>query len=158
LNLLMDIRENTTIASLKKISRSGILDQEKEVIEAENFRKKMRTKATNVFQNVGSLSGGNQQKVVLAKWLMTEPEILFLDEPTRGIDVGAKYEIYTIIEEMAALGKCVCIISSELPEIIGMCDRIYTMNEGKMTGEVLREEANQELLMNLMTKEEEAVG
>lgn len=158
LNLLMDIRENTTIASLEKISRSGILDQEKEVIEAENFRKKMRTKATNVFQNVGSLSGGNQQKVVLAKWLMTEPEILFLDEPTRGIDVGAKYEIYTIIEEMAALGKCVCIISSELPEIIGMCDRIYTMNEGKMTGEVLREEANQELLMNLMTKEEEAVG
>ena len=118
----------------------------------------MRTKATNVFQNVGSLSGGNQQKVVLAKWLMTEPEILFLDEPTRGIDVGAKYEIYTIIEEMAALGKCVCIISSELPEIIGMCDRIYTMNEGKMTGEVPREEANQELLMNLMTKEEEAVG
>jgi len=158
LNLLMDIRENTTIASLKKISRSGILDQEKEVIEAENFRKKMRTKANNVFQNVGSLSGGNQQKVVLAKWLMTEPEILFLDEPTRGIDVGAKYEIYTIIEEMAALGKCVCIISSELPEIIGMCDRIYTMNEGKMTGEVLREEANQELLMNLMTKEEEAVS
>lgn len=158
LNLLMDIRENTTIASLGKISKSGILDKEKEVTEAENYRKKMRTKANNVFQNVGSLSGGNQQKVVLAKWLMTEPDVLFLDEPTRGIDVGAKYEIYTIIEEMAAQGKCVCIISSELPEIIGMCDRIYTMNEGTMTGEVMRANANQETLMNLMTKEEEAVS
>lgn len=158
LNLLMDIRENTTIASLGKISKSGILDKEKEVTEAENYRKKMRTKANNVFQNVGSLSGGNQQKVVLAKWLMTEPDVLFLDEPTRGIDVGAKYEIYTIIEEMAAQGKCVCIISSELPEIIGMCDRIYTMNEGTMTGEVMRADANQETLMNLMTKEEVAVS
>lgn len=157
LNLLMDIRENTTIASLGKISKSGVLDKEKEVTEAEEYRKKMRTKANNVFQNVGSLSGGNQQKVVLAKWLMTEPDVLFLDEPTRGIDVGAKYEIYTIIEEMAAQGKCVCIISSELPEIIGMCDRIYTMNEGTMTGEVMRAEADQETLMNLMTMEEEAV-
>lgn len=158
LNLLMDIRENTTIASLGKISKSGVLDKEKEVTEAESYRKKMRTKANNVFQNVGSLSGGNQQKVVLAKWLMTEPDVLFLDEPTRGIDVGAKYEIYTIIEEMAAQGKCVCIISSELPEIIGMCDRIYTMNEGTMTGEVLRADANQETLMSLMTMEEEAVS
>lgn len=158
LNLLMDIRENTTIASLGKINKSGVLDKEKEVTEAESYRKKMRTKANNVFQNVGSLSGGNQQKVVLAKWLMTEPDVLFLDEPTRGIDVGAKYEIYTIIEEMAAQGKCVCIISSELPEIIGMCDRIYTMNEGTMTGEVLRADANQETLMNLMTMEEEAVS
>lgn len=158
LNLLMDIRENTTIASLGKISKSGVLDKEKEVTEAESYRKKMRTKANNVFQNVGSLSGGNQQKVVLAKWLMTEPDVLFLDEPTRGIDVGAKYEIYMIIEEMAAQGKCVCIISSELPEIIGMCDRIYTMNEGTMTGEVLRADANQETLMNLMTMEEEAVS
>lgn len=158
LNLLMDIQENTTIASLGKISKSGVLDKEKEVTEAESYRKKMRTKANNVFQNVGSLSGGNQQKVVLAKWLMTEPDVLFLDEPTRGIDVGAKYEIYTIIEEMAAQGKCVCIISSELPEIIGMCDRIYTMNEGTMTGEVLRADANQETLMNLMTMEEEAVS
>lgn len=158
LNLLMDIRENTTIASLGKINKSGVLDKEKEVTEAESYRKKMRTKANNVFQNVGSLSGGNQQKVVLAKWLMTEPDVLFLDEPTRGIDVGGKYEIYTIIEEMAAQGKCVCIISSELPEIIGMCDRIYTMNEGTMTGEVLRADANQETLMNLMTMEEEAVS
>ena len=157
LNLLMDIRENTTIASLGKISKQGVLDKEKEVQVAESYRKKMRTKTSSIYQKVSSLSGGNQQKVVLAKWLMTEPDVLFLDEPTRGIDVGAKYEIYTIIEEMAAAGKCVCIISSELPEILGMCDRIYTMNEGKFTGEVLRKDANQESLMNLMTKEEEGV-
>ena len=157
LNLLMDIRENTTIASLGKISKKGVLDKEKEVQIAEEYRKKMRTKTSSIYQKVGSLSGGNQQKVVLAKWLMTEPDVLFLDEPTRGIDVGAKYEIYTIIEEMAAAGKCVCIISSELPEILGMCDRIYTMNDGKFTGEVLRKDANQESLMNLMTREEEGV-
>lgn len=155
LNLLMDIRENTTIASLKSISHRGVIDKEKEILAANNYRKKMKTKTTSVFQNVGSLSGGNQQKVVLSKWLMTEPDILFLDEPTRGIDVGAKYEIYTIIEEMAAAGKCICIISSELPEIIGMCDRIYTMNEGRLTGEVLRNEASQEKLMGLMTMEKE---
>ena len=157
LNLLMDIRENTTIASLAKISRQGVIDKEKEVTMAEEFRKKMRTKTNSIYQNVGSLSGGNQQKVVLAKWLMTTPDILFLDEPTRGIDVGAKYEIYTIIEEMAAAGKAICIISSELPELLGMCDRIYTMNEGRFTGEVLREEADQERLMNLMTLEESGV-
>lgn len=151
LNLLMDIRENTTIASLSKISNNGILDKEKEVTISEEYRKKMRTKTNSIYQNVGSLSGGNQQKVVLSKWLMTEPDILFLDEPTRGIDVGAKYEIYTIIEEMAASGKAVCIISSELPEILGMCDRIYTMSEGRITGEVLQKDANQENLMNLMT-------
>ena len=157
LNLLMDIRENTTIASLGKISKQGVLDKEQEVQIAEEYRKKMRTKTNSIYQKVSSLSGGNQQKVVLAKWLMTEPDVLFLDEPTRGIDVGAKYEIYTIIEEMAAAGKCVCIISSELPEILGMCDRIYTMNDGKFTGEVLRKDANQESLMNLMTREEEGV-
>ncbi len=158
LNLLMDIRENTTIASLNRISKSGILDKEKEINKAEEYRKKMRTKTSSIFQNVGSLSGGNQQKVVLSKWLMTEPDVLFLDEPTRGIDVGAKYEIYTIIEEMAASGKAICIISSELPEIIGMCDRIYTMNDGQITGEVLREDATQELLMNLMTLEKKEMA
>ncbi|MGX7163924.1 multiple monosaccharide ABC transporter ATP-binding protein [Enterococcus massiliensis] len=157
LNLLMDIRENTTIASLGKISSNGILNKEKEVTVAEDYRKKMRTKTSSIYQNVGSLSGGNQQKVVLAKWLMTDPDVLFLDEPTRGIDVGAKYEIYTVIEEMAASGKAICIISSELPEILGMCDRIYTMNEGRITGEVVRKDANQEVLMSLMTMEEEDV-
>ena len=151
---LMDIRENVTLSSLDKISQKGVLNKEKEVTEAENFRKKMRIKTNSIHQIVSSLSGGNQQKVVLSKWLMTQPDILFLDEPTRGIDVGAKYEIYTIIEEMAANGKAVCLISSELPEILGMCDRIYTMNEGRITGEVSREEADQEVLMKLMTKEE----
>ena len=155
LNLLMDIRENTTIASLKKISKHGVLDKDKELIESENYKKIMQIKASSILQNITSLSGGNQQKVVLAKWLMTQPDVLFLDEPTRGIDVGAKFEIYTIIEEMAKQGKCVCIISSELPEILGMCDRIYTMCEGVFTGEVLRKDANQEMLMNLMTKEGE---
>ncbi|KAF1296190.1 ABC transporter ATP-binding protein [Enterococcus sp. JM4C] len=157
LNLLMDIRENTTLASLNKISQSGVIDSEKEVQVSEIYKSKMRTKMNSIYQNIGSLSGGNQQKVVLSKWLMTEPDILFLDEPTRGIDVGAKYEIYTIIEEMAAAGKCICIISSELPEIIGMCDRIYTMNEGRLTGEVLKKEATQEKLMTLMTMEKEGV-
>src|SRR5690606_37777155 len=113
LNLLMDVRENTTLSSLEKVSKKGILDKEKEITIAEEYRRKMRTKTSSISQNVASLSGGNQQKVVLSKWLATEPEILFLDEPTRGIDVGAKYEIYTIIEEMAAEGKCICIISSE---------------------------------------------
>ena len=104
-----------------------------------------------------TLSRGDKQRVAIASALAMESQFLILDEPTRGIDVGAKYEIYTIIEEMAAAGKCVCIISSELPEILGMCDRIYTMNDGKFTGEVLRKDANQESLMNLMTREEEGV-
>ncbi|BAL61500.1 sugar ABC transporter ATP-binding protein [Melissococcus plutonius] len=158
LDLLMDIRENTTLASLNKISHTGVLNKENEILAAEKYQKKMHIKTNSIFQNVSSLSGGNQQKVVLAKWLMTEPDVLFLDEPTRGIDIGAKYEIYTIIEEMAASGKCVCIISSELPEVLGMCDRIYTMNEGRFTGEVLRKDANQEVLMSLMTAEEKEKG
>lgn len=158
LDLLMDIRENTTLASLNKISHTGVLNKENEILAAKKYQKKMHIKTNSIFQNVRSLSGGNQQKVVLAKWLMTEPDVLFLDEPTRGIDIGAKYEIYTIIEEMAASGKCVCIISSELPEVLGMCDRIYTMNEGRFTGEVLRKDANQEVLMSLMTAEEKEKG
>ncbi|BAK20712.1 L-arabinose transport ATP-binding protein AraG (TC 3.A.1.2.2) [Melissococcus plutonius ATCC 35311] len=158
LDLLMDIRENTTLASLNKISHTGVLNKENEILAVEKYQKKMHIKTNSIFQNVSSLSGGNQQKVVLAKWLMTEPDVLFLDELTRGIDIGAKYEIYTIIEEMAASGKCVCIISSELPEVLGMCDRIYTMNEGRFTGEVLRKDANQEVLMSLMTAEEKEKG
>lgn len=153
LDLLMDIRENTSVASLNKVSSNGIIDKDEEIKTTEKLNEKMSTKCNSIYQNVGSLSGGNQQKVVLAKWLMTKPDILFLDEPTRGIDVGAKYEIYTIIEEMAASGKSICIISSELPEIIGMCDRIYTMNNGKLTGEIARADANQETLMSLMTME-----
>lgn len=154
LNLLQDIKENITVASLSKISVKGVIDKEREIIEAEKYRDNMRIKTKDIYQNVASLSGGNQQKVVLGKWLMSEPDVLFLDEPTRGIDVGAKFEIYSIIEQMAAQGKAICIISSELPEILGMCDRIYTMNEGRFTGNITKEEATQEYLMKLMTSEE----
>lgn len=154
LNLLQDIKENVTLASLSKISNKGVIDKEKEIIEAEKYRDNMRIKTKDIYQNVGSLSGGNQQKVVLGKWLMSEPDVLFLDEPTRGIDVGAKFEIYSIIEQMARAGKAICIISSELPEILGMCDRIYTMNEGRFTGDIPKEGATQEDLMKLMTAEE----
>jgi putative multiple sugar transport system ATP-binding protein len=103
----------------------------------------------------GKLSGGNQQKVVLAKWIFTDPDVLILDEPTRGIDVGAKFEIYTIINELAAQGKAVLVISSELPELLGLCDRIYALSAGRITGEAKREDATQELLMQYMTKERE---
>lgn len=155
--LIESINENISLASLSNISHYMILDKNKEIKNSEIYKDKMKIKSNDIFQVVGSLSGGNQQKVVLAKWMLTQPDILFLDEPTRGIDVGAKYEIYMIIQEMAKAGKAVCIISSELPELLGMCDRIYTMNEGKITGEVSKLEATQENLMQLMTKNEVAV-
>jgi putative multiple sugar transport system ATP-binding protein len=104
---------------------------------------------------VGTLSGGNQQKVVLSKWIFTDPDVLILDEPTRGIDVGAKYEIYSIINGLADEGKAVLVISSELPELIGLCDRIYTLAAGRITGEVSREQATQERLMQHMTRNQE---
>jgi len=116
------------------------------------YRKKMNIKTPSVHQVTGNLSGGNQQKVVLSKWIFSEPDVLILDEPTRGIDVGAKYEIYSIINQLANEGKGILLISSELPEILGMCDRIYVMSEGEFTGEVLVKDATQELLMKYMTK------
>ena len=151
LDLLMTVKKNISLANLHGVADKGVIDFDKEVQIAEDYRTKMNIKTSSIETNVSNLSGGNQQKVVLSKWLYTEPEVLFLDEPTRGIDVGAKYEIYTIIEEMSQQGKAVCIISSELPELLGMCDRIYTMNDGKITGEVLRKDANQEILMSKMT-------
>lgn len=150
--LIDDIKRNISLTSLPKLSMRGVVNQNREVVIAEDFRKKMNIKSSGIHQKTGNLSGGNQQKVVLSKWILSEPDILILDEPTRGIDVGAKYEIYTIINQLAAEGKGVLVISSELPEILGMCDRIYVMNEGRMTGEVDREEATQEKLMKLMTK------
>ncbi|MGM0873230.1 MAG: multiple monosaccharide ABC transporter ATP-binding protein [Bacillota bacterium] len=150
--LMEDIKQNITLASLDKISKQSIIDKNKEIIVAEEYRKKLRIKTPSIFQKAGNLSGGNQQKIVLSKWIFSEPDILMLDEPTRGIDVGAKYEIYTIINELAMDGKGILIISSELPELLGMCDRIYVMNEGSITGEVSRVEANQEKLMTYMTK------
>lgn len=155
--LIESINENISLASLDDISKHTVIDKNQEIKNSEIYKGKMNIKSNSIFQVVGSLSGGNQQKVVLAKWMLTQPDVLFLDEPTRGIDVGAKYEIYAIIQEMAKSGKAVCIISSELPELLGMCDRIYTMNEGKITGEVAKEHATQENLMQLMTKNEVAV-
>lgn len=149
--LIESITENMSLASLKNCSKATVIDENEEIKQAELYKDKMRIKSRDVFQEVESLSGGNQQKVVLAKWLLSQPDVLFLDEPTRGIDVGAKYDIYIIIQEMARAGKAVCIISSELPEILGMCDRIYTMNEGRITSETLRGEATQETLMENMT-------
>lgn len=141
------IRVNTTLAKLDKVSNHGVIDRDKEVQVAEDYRSKLRTKCPSVEQNVGNLSGGNQQKVLLAKWMFADPDILILDEPTRGIDVGAKYEIYTIINQLVAEGKSVVMISSELPEVLGMSDRVYVMNEGRMVGEFPIEEATSEAIM-----------
>ena len=146
------IKINTTLANLDAISRNGVIDKDKEYQVAVEYKDKLKTKCPTVNQNVGNLSGGNQQKVLLAKWMFANPDVLILDEPTRGIDVGAKYEIYCIINQLVSEGKSVIIISSELPEILGMCDRIYIMNEGKMVGEVSREEATQELIMSRILK------
>ncbi|MFC4099301.1 multiple monosaccharide ABC transporter ATP-binding protein [Paenibacillus xanthanilyticus] len=149
--LMDDIKRNTTLANLKHISKWFVVDDNREVIEAEGFRSRMKIKTPSIHQKTGNLSGGNQQKVVLSKWMFTGPDLLILDEPTRGIDVGAKFEIYTIINELADQGKGILMISSELPELLGMCDRIYVMNEGRFTGVVPRAEASQEVLMKYMT-------
>ncbi|GAB3652530.1 sugar ABC transporter ATP-binding protein [Zhihengliuella somnathii] len=157
LNLIEDIRINTTAAGLGKISPNGFVNGNEEIRIAEGYRKSMNIKSPTVMASTGNLSGGNQQKVVLGKWLHTEPELLILDEPTRGIDVGAKFEIYQIINQLADAGKAVLVISSELPELLGICDRIYTLAYGRMTGQLDRSEATQENLMELMTMEKEAV-
>ncbi len=139
---------NTTLANLKGVTKRGVINPDKELAVAEEYRKKLNTKTPSVQQNVGNLSGGNQQKVLLAKWMYADPDILILDEPTRGIDVGAKYEIYCIINDLVAEGKSVLMISSELPEVLGMCDRIYVLNEGRIVGEFTQEEASQEKIMS----------
>ncbi|AWI84932.1 ABC transporter ATP-binding protein [Alloyangia pacifica] len=155
LGLILDesIRFNTTLSNLNGVSEKGVLNEAEETEVAERYRKALATRTPTVMQKVGNLSGGNQQKVVLAKWLFTEPEVLILDEPTRGIDVGAKYEIYSIINELSAEGKAVVMISSEMPELLGMCDRIYVMNEGAFVGELSAEEASQERIMSLIVSE-----
>ena len=150
--LSQSIRVNTSLANLNSLAKMGVIDQDKEYAVAEEYREKLKTKTPSVEQLVGNLSGGNQQKVLLAKWMFAEPDIMILDEPTRGIDVGAKYEIYCIINDLAAQGKCVIMISSELPEVLGMSDRIYIMNEGKMVGEMKASEATQESIMAAILK------
>jgi putative multiple sugar transport system ATP-binding protein len=137
------------------LARSGWVDENKEITVAEQFRKSMNIKTPNVNAITGKLSGGNQQKVVLSKWMYSNPDVLILDEPTRGIDVGAKYEIYGIINRLADEGKGVIVISSELPELLGICDRIYALSEGRITADVSREEATAERVMALMTQERE---
>src|SRR4051794_7208202 len=156
LNLIEDIRRNVSAAALGKLSTNGWVNGNEEIKVAEDSRRSMNIKAPSVMSVVGKLSGGNQQKVVLSKWLYADPEVLILDEPTRGIDVGAKYEIYTIVNRLVAAGKAVVVISSELPELLGICDRIYTLSAGRITGEVPVREATQENLMELMTKEKVA--
>jgi putative multiple sugar transport system ATP-binding protein len=155
LNLIEDIRRNVSAAALGKLASNGFVNGNEEIKVAEGYRRDMNIKAPSVASVVGKLSGGNQQKVVLSKWLYTDPEVLILDEPTRGIDVGAKYEIYTIINRLVAAGKAVLVISSELPELLGICDRIYTLSAGRITGEMPVGQATQENLMELMTKEKE---
>ncbi|WP_284747107.1 multiple monosaccharide ABC transporter ATP-binding protein [Amycolatopsis sp. RTGN1] len=153
LNLIEDIQRNVSAAGLGKLAKRGWVNEHAEHETAVGYRRSLSIKAPTVRSVTGKLSGGNQQKVVLAKWIFTDPDVLILDEPTRGIDVGAKFEIYTIINELAAQGKAVLVISSELPELLGLCDRIYALSAGRITGEATREEATQELLMQYMTKE-----
>ena len=152
LNLMDSIAKSITLPSLRKVSRRWVINDHEEAGVAERFRASMRIKASSVASATGKLSGGNQQKVVLSKWLFTDPDVLILDEPTRGIDVGAKYEIYTLINELAARGKAVLVISSELPELLGLCDRIYALSQGRLTGEVAQADATQETLMRYMMK------
>jgi putative multiple sugar transport system ATP-binding protein len=158
LNLIDDIKRNISLANLGKISKFSILNEREEVLVAEQFRKNFKIKTPNVSQKTVNLSGGNQQKVVLSKWIFAEPNLLILDEPTRGIDVGAKFEIYTIINELASKGMGILVISSELPELLGMCDRIYAMSEGRISGEVASEHASQEMMMRYMTKVREGTN
>jgi putative multiple sugar transport system ATP-binding protein len=153
LNLIEDVKRNISLASLKSFVKFGLVNDNEEYKRASEYRASMNIKSPSVLSVVGQLSGGNQQKVVLSKWINVNPDVLILDEPTRGIDVGAKYEIYLIIQRLAAEGKGVIVISSELPELIGICDRIYAISEGSITGEVLRKDAKPEVLMSYMTKE-----
>ena len=148
------IKFNTTLANLDGVSSSGVINKDKEYAVAVEYKEKLKTKCPTVEQYVGNLSGGNQQKVLLAKWMFAGPDVLILDEPTRGIDVGAKYEIYCIMNQLADEGKTVIMISSEMPELLGMCDRIYVMNEGRMVGEMDGADATQESIMACIMKNE----
>ncbi|MFB2550542.1 multiple monosaccharide ABC transporter ATP-binding protein [Ensifer soli] len=147
-----NIMHNTTLANLAAVASAGVIDGHKEARVASDYRSKLRIRSHSIYQEAVNLSGGNQQKVVLSKWLFTSPEVLILDEPTRGIDVGAKYEIYTIINQLAAEGKGILMISSEMPELLGTCDRIYVMNEGRIVAELPKGEASQESIMRAIMR------
>lgn len=150
--LIDSIMHNISLPNLKSISENMIIDEGKEGRETRDYCRKLNVKASSVTQSTGNLSGGNQQKVVLAKWIMAGPDILILDEPTRGIDIGAKYEIYCIISRLAKEGKSILLISSELPEVLGMSDRIYVISEGRIAGELSKEEASQESVMKCIMR------
>jgi len=153
--LIQEVKNNITLANLEEISRRQVINEPQEMKVTSEYRDKLNIKCSSIQQLALNLSGGNQQKVVLSKWLFASPEILILDEPTRGIDVGAKYEIYTIINRLASEGKAIILISSELPEILGVCDRIYVMRDGKIVGEMPASEASQEKVMKyIMTQQE----
>ncbi len=152
--LIQDIKNNITLTNLKAVAKNTVINEPREMVVSNEYRDKLNIKCSSILQKTINLSGGNQQKVVLSKWLFANPEVLILDEPTRGIDVGAKYEIYTIINQLAQEGKGVIIISSELPEILGICDRIYVMNEGKIVGEMPTESASQEKIMECIMQQE----
>ena len=154
--LIRDIKFNTTIAALKKLMRGFTVNENEEVRVANMYRESINIKAPSVQQLVGNLSGGNQQKTYLAKWLFTDPKVLILDEPTRGIDVGAKFEIYTIMNRLVEQGMSILMISSELLEIIGMSDRLYVMSAGTITGELTAAEATEQSVMTLATNSKEA--
>ncbi len=158
LNLIATIQANISGVALDKVARMGVIDRNEELKVAELYRRDLNIKTPTVAVLAGKLSGGNQQKVVLSKWIYADPDVLILDEPTRGIDVGAKYEIYTIINRLADEGKAVIVISSELPELLGICDRIYALSQGRVTGEVAREDATQERLMQYMTMEKDVTS
>ncbi len=155
--LIEEIKDNITLANLEAVSSTGVINEPKELTVTREYRDKLNIKCSSILQLALNLSGGNQQKVVLSKWLFANPDILFLDEPTRGIDVGAKYEIYTIINRLANEGKGIVMISSELPEILGVCDRIYVMRDGKIVGEMPAKEASQERVMKHIMFEQEAI-
>lgn len=146
-----DVKWNMTLSSLwSQFSSHWVINRNDEIIAADDYRKKLDIRTPSIRQTTASLSGGNQQKVVLAKWILTRPDVLILDEPTRGIDVGAKYEIYEIINDLANAGKAVVFISSEMPELLGICDRIYVLNQGEIAGELNREEFSQEKIMKMI--------
>ncbi|MBX3597991.1 MAG: ATP-binding cassette domain-containing protein [Rhizobiaceae bacterium] len=154
LNLIDHIKHNVTVANLSGVSNNGVIDDMRELKVANEYRAKTNIRSSSVYQITGNLSGGNQQKVVLSKWLFADPDVLILDEPTRGIDVGAKYEIYTIINKLAADGKAILMISSEMPELLGICDRIYVLNEGRIVGEMNAADASQEKIMRAIVRGE----
>lgn len=149
--LIQDVKQNITLANLKEISNRGIVDNNAEVQKANEYKTALNIKTPSIEQKVLNLSGGNQQKVSLAKWLFVKPDVLIMDEPTRGIDVGAKYEIYTIMNRLVEQGMSIIMISSELPEILGMSDRVYIVSSGRISGELPIQEATQEKIMHLAT-------